>query len=84
MGPGAVTTLIWHGRTYQVENRGELGLYVGAPAGGAVICTDSKASSEAVAVRWLACMSLRKGKARELVAEEMKHEPKDESRLVCS
>lgn len=25
-----MTTLIWHGRTYQVDNRGELGLYVGA------------------------------------------------------
>lgn len=68
-----MTSLTFHGRTYTCEDRGEFGMTVTAPGGCKLILTRSKASDEAAAVRWLSSMSLRKGKARALVAAEMQH-----------
>lgn len=61
-----MTEIEWHGRRYVVENQGILGIYVKSPSG------VSLCMNELDAVRWLTSMSLRKGKARALVAEEMK------------
>lgn len=60
-----MTTLHWHGRSYTVErDRGFI--YVSRDGG-----TPAKASNEAEAVKWLTCMSLRKGQARRLVDDEL-------------
>lgn len=57
-----MTTLEWHGRTYSVlKLDGSDGFSVLADLHHAIV-DDQKA-----AVDWLACHSLRKGKARELV-----------------
>lgn len=66
-----MTSITWHGRTYECDDRGEFGIFVKAPCGHNIICTLSKASDEAEAQRWLTSRSLRKGKARALVAAEM-------------
>lgn len=60
-----MTTLEWHGRTYMVDLvQGSIYVWRGT-------MTPAKASNEADAVRWLTCMSLRKGKARELIRKEL-------------
>lgn len=51
---------IWHDRSYTAEKR-EDGIYVASPCRSAVV------QDEAEALRWLCCMSLRKGKARLLL-----------------
>lgn len=55
----------WHGRQYSAENQGVLGIQVKAPSGAFV------AANELEAVRWLTSRSLRKGKARALVRDEL-------------
>lgn len=57
-----MTTLAWHGRTYLVM--------IGPAEDGILLRAGNRtsvASSEAEAVKWLSCHSLRKGKARQLV-----------------
>lgn len=61
-----MTVLNWHGRTYTAENRGTCGIRVHRVGVEPVI-----ASNEGEALRWLCSMSLRKGKARKLLKEEL-------------
>lgn len=60
-----MTEINWHGRRYSAE------LVQGSIYVWRDNMTPAKAANEADAVRWLCCMSLRKGKARALVAEEL-------------
>lgn len=59
-----MTTLVWHGRLYSV---------LAMPEGEFSVLADAHQETvkdKAAAARWLSSHSLRKGKARQLVADE--------------